>query len=157
MLKIALSSDERTSLTDKILSYLNKNNYEVSCFGAIADPATDTDWPLCSSAVAKAVASKKADLGIVCCHTGTGASIAANKVKGIRAALVADPETALGARIWNHANVLALSLKNTPLDQIEPILETFIHTPIDAGEAQNDWNVEQIERVNRLDKKNSDA
>jgi ribose 5-phosphate isomerase B len=71
------------------------------------------DWALASEAAARDVAEGRADSGIVACWTGTGASIAANKVAGLRAALCADAETARGARRWNDANVLALSLRTT--------------------------------------------
>lgn len=151
MTTIAFSSDEKTPLTDNIVNYLKKNSYEVILFGAVAEPPSETDWPLCSTAVAKAVAVGDANLGIVCCHTGTGATMVANKMRGIRAALVQDAETAVGARIWNHANVLGLSLKNTPLDKVEEILEAFIHTPIDQGEAVSDWNIVQIDRIKGLE------
>jgi RpiB/LacA/LacB family sugar-phosphate isomerase len=98
-------------------------------FGPVVDQE-ESDWPLVCSRVAEAVASGEADEGIVCCWTGTGASIAANKVPGIRAALVHDAETALGARIWNHANVLALSLRATPIPVMREILEAWYGTPL---------------------------
>jgi ribose 5-phosphate isomerase B len=103
--------------------------------------------------VAEAVAAGAADEGIVCCWTGTGASIAANKVPGIRAALVGDAETARGARIWNHANVLALSLRATPVPVMREILDAWFETSVLEGEAQSVWNRQQIDRIKRLEEK----
>jgi ribose 5-phosphate isomerase B len=103
--------------------------------------------------VAEAVARGEADEGIVCCWTGTGASIAANKVPGVRAALVHDAETARGARLWNHANVLALSLRATPIPIAKEILDAWLSTPTTEGEAQSEWNRQQIERIRKLEEK----
>ena len=89
----------------------------------------------------------------MCCWTGTGASIATNKVPGVRAALVGDAETARGARIWNHANVLALSLRATPIPVMREILEAWFDTSVSEGEAQSPWNLRQIERIRQLEEK----
>jgi ribose 5-phosphate isomerase B len=89
----------------------------------------------------------------VCCWTGTGAGIAANKVPGIRAALCHDAETAKGARIWNHANVLALSLRATSIPIAKEILDAWFGTPVTEGEAQSEWNRQQIERIEQLEKR----
>ena len=110
---MALASDERTSLTDFLIRDLERRGHEVLRFGAIAENDPEGDWPLSTRNAAAAVARGDASEAIVCCWTGTGASIAANKVVGIRAALCGDTETAKGARIWNHANVLVLSLRST--------------------------------------------
>ena len=80
--------------------------------GALNDDERD-DWAWCSEAAARDVADGRAEQAIVCCWTGTGASMAANKVAGVRAALCGDAQTAAGARRWNDANVLALSLRTT--------------------------------------------
>jgi ribose 5-phosphate isomerase B len=103
--------------------------------------------------VAETVAAGEADEGMVCCWTGTGASIAANKVPGIRAALVHDAETARGARVWNHANVLALSLRATPIPVMREILDAWYETSFSEGEAQSDWNRQQIDRIRQLEGK----
>ena len=84
---------------------------------------------------------------------GYRASIAANKVPGIRAALAHDAETARGARIWNHANVLTLSLRSTPIPIMHEILDAWFNTPVSEGEAQSDWNREQIDRIRQLEEK----
>jgi ribose 5-phosphate isomerase B len=122
-------------------------------FGPLAPNDPDTDWPLVASCVAEAVARGEANEGIVCCWTGTGASIAANKVPGIRAALVHDAETARGARIWNHANVLALSLRATSIPLAREILDAWFATSTSKGEAQSEWNLAQIERIRQLERK----
>ena len=151
-MRTAVGSDEKSELTDALVAELEKRGYEVVAFGPVAGQE-ESDWPLVCSRVAEAVAAGEADEGIVCCWTGTGASIAANKVPGIRAALVHDAETARGARIWNHANVLALSLRATPIPVMREILDAWSNTPVSDGEAQSDWNRQQIDRIRQLEEK----
>jgi ribose 5-phosphate isomerase B len=146
-MKIAIGSDERTHLTDMLAEELKKRGHELILFGPLAENDPDVDWPLTSSKVGQAVASGEADEGIVCCWTGTGASIAANKVPGIRAALCHDAETARGARIWNRANVLALSLRATPEAIAKEILDAWFSTPY----SEDEWNRQQIERIKQLE------
>lgn len=146
-MRIALSSDERTELTDFLVRELEARGHTVLRFGAIAEGDPEVDWPLASSKAARVVARGEADEGIVCCWTGTGASIAANKVRGIRAALCHDAETARGARIWNHANVLALSLRATSIPVAKEILDAWFSTPYST----DDWNQQQIARVRELE------
>jgi ribose 5-phosphate isomerase B len=152
-MRIAVGSDERTHLTDMVIEDLKNRGYELILFGPLVENDPDVDWPLTSSKVAQTVANGKADEGIVCCWTGTGASIAANKVPGIRAALCHDAETARGARIWNHANVLALSLRATPEAIAKEILDAWFTTPY----SEDEWNRQQIERIKRLDAGKSSA
>jgi ribose 5-phosphate isomerase B len=85
-------------------------------------------WPAVARLVAETVAKGDAEEGILCCWTGTGVSIAANKVPGIRAALCEDAETARGARLWNDANVLCLSLRRTSEVIAQEILEAWFST-----------------------------
>ncbi len=108
---IALGADEDTHLVTAIRLHLEERGHTVQLFGAAAGKAEP--WAVTAVAVAESVARGQHELGIVCCWTGTGVSIAANKVTGIRAALCADAETARGARKWNDANVVALSLRKT--------------------------------------------
>src|SRR5437762_5945764 len=110
-MRIAVSSDEHTRLVDVVLEELAKRGHEVEYVGAAG--GSEADWPAVTLEAASRVADGKADEAVVMCWTGTGASIAANKVAGVRAALCQDAETARGARVWNHANVLALSLRAT--------------------------------------------
>ena len=117
--------------------------------GALAEGESEIDWPLTSSRVAEAVVSGAVDEGIVCCWTGTGASIAANKVAGVRAALCGDAETARGARIWNAANVLALSLRATSEAVAKEILEAWFST----APGDDEWNKRQIARIRALDER----
>ena len=154
-MRTAVGSDEKSELTDALVAELEKRGHEVVAFGPVAGDheEEESDWPLVCGRVAEAVAAGEADEGIVCCWTGTGASIAANKVPGIRAALVHDAQTARGARVWNHANVLALSLRATPIPVMREILEAWLGTPVSEGEAQSAWNRRQIDRIRRLEEK----
>jgi ribose 5-phosphate isomerase B len=106
---------------------LARRGHEVSAHGALA-PGDRADWAWASQAAAEEVADGRADMGVVCCWTGTGASIAANKVPGIRAALCTDAQTAAGARRWNDANVLALSLRTTSEAVLGEILDSWFES-----------------------------
>ena len=108
-MKLAVGSDEKTHLTQSVIEALKERGHDLLLFGPL--DADNQPWPQVASAVAEAMVGGKADEGILFCWTGTGVSIAANKVPGIRAALCADAETARGARRWNDANVLCLSLR----------------------------------------------
>jgi ribose 5-phosphate isomerase B len=150
-MRIAIGSDEANELTAALIAELEKRGHQVIPFGPLTPNDPDVDWPLVSCHVAEAVARGQVDEGIVCCWTGTGASIAANKVPGIRAALVHDAETTRGARIWNHANVLALSLRATSIPVMREILDTWFATSSSEGEAQSEWNLQQIQRIRDLE------
>ncbi len=152
-MKIALGSDEANELTAFLIEELGKRGHSIVLRGPIDPADPDVDWPLTASHAAELVAHGEADEGIVCCWTGTGASIAANKVPGIRAALCHDAETARGARIWNHANVLALSLRATSIPIAKEILDAWFGTSVDEGEAQSEWNLRQIERVKHIEER----
>jgi ribose 5-phosphate isomerase B len=125
-MKIAVGSDERNHLTDIIVADLERRGHEVVLLGPLA--GEEQSWSVVAQAVAERVASGEADEGVVCCWTGTGVSIAANKVPGVRAALVDDPQTAEGARKWNDANVLALSLRRTSEVMSKEILDAWFGT-----------------------------
>ncbi len=150
-MRIAIGSDEATELTAFLIKELQARGHTPIPIGPLASDDPDTDWPITSQRVAAMVARGEADEGIVCCWTGTGASIAANKVRGIRAALCHDAETARGARIWNHANVLALSLRATSIPIAKEILDAWFNTSTTEGEAQSDWNLRQIERLRQIE------
>lgn len=111
-------------MTQAIDAWLRERGHVVVHFGALRE-GDDDAWTSMADATAQAVASGAADFGIVCCWSGTGASIAANKVSGVRAALCADAVTAQDARTWNDANVLALSLRATSGDAAREILAAF--------------------------------
>jgi ribose 5-phosphate isomerase B len=123
-MQIALGSDLRNELTDALEKMLRERGHRVSLHGAL--DSGDDSWPHAARAVGEAVTEGRADYGIVCCWTGTGASIAANKVRGVRAALCYDAQTAAGARKWNDANVLALSLRATSVPVGEEILDAWL-------------------------------
>src|ERR671938_746743 len=123
-MRVAVSSDERTGVADAVLAELRARGHEPVPHGALADGERD-DWAWASEAAARDVADGRADQAVVCCWTGTGASIAANKVEGIRAALCGNAPTAEGARRWNDANVLALSLRATSEAQLGEILDAW--------------------------------
>lgn len=128
-MRVALGTDERSALSDALAGALRAKGHVVI---AVADPLP---WPEAGRAVGDAVAEGRADRGVVCCWTGTGVSIAANKVPGIRAALCTDAVTAEGARRWNDANVLALSVRLvTPAVGAE-ILDAFLTVEADDGES----------------------
>jgi ribose 5-phosphate isomerase B len=123
--RISIAADELTGVADAIATELQKRGHEVIPHGALADSERD-DWAWASEAAARDVAEGRADGAVIGCWTGTGASIAANKVAGVRAALCADAETARGARRWNDANVLALSLRATSQAELEEILDAWL-------------------------------
>ena len=150
-MRIAIGSDSATELTQALKSEVEKRGDELLVFGPLAIGEADRDWPLVAADVARAVSGGKADEGIVCCWSGTGVSIAANKIPGIRAALVGDGETARCARIYNHANVLALSLRATTVPIMREILDAWFGTPVTSGQAQSAWNREQVARVSQME------
>jgi ribose 5-phosphate isomerase B len=150
-MKISIGSDIATELTQALKLELERRGHTLLAFGPLTIGETNRDWPLVAGDVARAVADGSADEGIVCCWTGTGVAIAANKIDGIRCALAADAETARGARIYNHANVLALSLRATPVPVMKEILNAWFSTPIASGDAQSEWNKEQVARVGMLE------
>jgi ribose 5-phosphate isomerase B len=114
-----------TGIAPLIREELERRGHETLPHGALADDERD-DWAWASEAAARDVAEGRAEQGVIACWTGTGASIAANKVGGIRAALCGDAETARGARRWNDANVLALSLRSTSAAELAEILDAWL-------------------------------
>src|SRR5207248_711579 len=127
-MRIVFGTDEPTALTESITSALGEMGHDVVI---VADGEA---WPAVGRAVGEAVAGGSADRGVVCCWTGTGVSMAANKVDGVRAALCTDAETARGARRWNDANVLALGLRLTSPEVARELLDAFLTTPVDDTE-----------------------
>ena len=123
-MRISVAADERAGIADAVVDELRKRGHDVVTHGALDDAERD-DWAWASEAAARDVADGRADQAVVCCWTGTGASIAANKVEGIRAALCGDAPTAEGARKWNDANVLALSLRATSEAELQEILDAW--------------------------------
>ena len=123
-MKISVAADERTGVAEAVLDQLRDRGHEPIAHGALNEEERD-DWAWASEAAARDVAAGRAEQAIVCCWTGTGASIAANKVPGIRAALCLDAQTADGARRWNDANALANSLRATSEAELGEILDAW--------------------------------
>lgn len=142
-MKIAVGSDERTHLTDFVIEELKKKGIELELHGPLA--GEPIQWAEIAEKVAERVADGACDQGILFCWTGTGVSMAANKVPGIRAALCADAETARGARRWNDANVLAMSLRLTSPIVAKEILESWFSTDVEKEEIPNIERVKAIE------------
>lgn len=122
-----MAADERTGVAETLVEELRRRGHDTVAHGALADGERD-DWAWASEAAARDVAEGRVEQGVVCCWTGTGASIAANKVPGVRAALCGDAETARGARRWNDANVLALSLRATSPAVLSEILDAWLES-----------------------------
>jgi ribose 5-phosphate isomerase B len=125
VMRVAFGTDEHTEVSEAVQAELARLGHDVIVLGDGAP------WTEVGRLVGEAVAGGHADRGVVCCWTGTGVSIAANKVNGVRAALCTDAETARGARRWNDANVLALGLRLTSPPVAKEMLETFFATPFD--------------------------
>jgi len=157
-MRISVAADEPVGIAGELTASLRRRGHEVLLHGALAAPegqASDLsagadereDWAWASEAAARDVAEGRAEQAIVCCWTGTGASIAANKVRGVRAALCADAVTAAGARRWNDANVLALSLRATSQAQLQEILDAWFagEPSTDADDRANIAHIREIE------------
>ena len=127
-MRIAFGTDEHTPLTEAIVDHLRSAGHDVDVV-ADGDP-----WPDVGRRVGEAVAGGDVERGVVCCWTGTGVSIAANKVPHVRAALCTDAETAKGARKWNDANVLAFGLRLTSPSVAAEMLSAFLETEPDESE-----------------------
>src|ERR671930_1394699 len=144
-MKISVAADERTGVADAVVEELRRRGHDPLLHGALADGERD-DWAWASEAAARDVAEGRAEQGVVACWTGTGASIAANKVPGVRAALCADAETARGARKWNDANVLALSLRGTS----EAVLEEILDAWFDGAPSDDASDVENVRHLDEI-------
>src|SRR4051812_13925449 len=134
-MRVVLGSDEKTPLTDAVAADLRARGADVELVGPPA--GENTQWPDVGRAVGERVAHGEADTGVLFCWTGTGASIAANKVRGVRAALCTDAATAGGARRWNDANVLVMGLRLTSPEVAREMLDAWFATEADPGEAAN--------------------
>jgi ribose 5-phosphate isomerase B len=146
-MRIAVAADEQVGVAGSVPEALRRRGHEPLVHGALAEGERD-DWAWASEAAARDVADGRAEQAIVCCWTGTGASIAANKVAGVRAALCADAATAEGARRWNDANVLALSLRTTSEAELAEILDAWFGAG-PSGEADDRDNVAHLGSIER--------
>ena len=146
-MKISVGSDEKATLADFVVEELKRRGHTVTLSGPLKGEAMG--WPDVGEKVGLDVSGGRADQGVVFCWTGTGVTIAANKVPGVRAALCWDAETAKGARMWDDANVLAMSLRSTSPAVAKEILDSwFSNAPVKTG-----VDAELIERAKKLDSK----
>ncbi len=126
-----VGADDEGPVADAVVEELNARGHDVTVLER-------EQWPDVAQQVAEAVGSGEADQGVLFCWTGTGTSMAANKVPGVRAALVWDPWIAEGARKWNDANVLVMSLKRTTPETAKEIVDAWLGVEApDADEAAN--------------------
>lgn len=132
MKRIAVGSDAATTVTGAVMDHLRNQGMEVLPTGTLA--GSDATWVQVAVSVARTVVEGRADVGVLLCFTGTGVSIAANKVRGARAALCGDAETARGARRWNDANILVMSYRSASNTVAREILDAFMSTAVDAEE-----------------------
>lgn len=144
-MKIALGSDSKTYLTDFVIRDLKKRGHKIGLFGTLRK-GKKVPWPKVGQEVAEAVASGKYNQGILFCWTGTGVSIAANKIPGIRAALSFDAKTAEGARKYNDANVLVMSLRLTSEDTAKEMLDAWF---VNKFNKKKQNRIEMIRKIER--------
>ena len=144
-MQISVAADELTGVAGAVVEQLRRRGHDPIVHGALSDDERD-DWAWASEAAARDVAEGRAEQAVVCCWTGTGASIAANKVHGVRAALCGDAETARGARKWNDANVLALSLRSTSEAMLDEILDGWFEAE-PSREADDVANVRHVDEI----------
>ncbi|MGI5274079.1 RpiB/LacA/LacB family sugar-phosphate isomerase [Nonomuraea sp. CA-218870] len=144
-MRISVAADSLDGVAERVVTALRRRGHEVISHGALAGGERD-DWAWASESAARDVAEGRADQAVVCCWTGTGASIAANKVPGVRAALCVDAYTADGARKWNDANVLALSLRLTSDVVLDEILDAWLEgaPSTDASDRANVAHLDEI-------------
>lgn len=145
-MKIVISSDEYFPIIDTLLSIVKEMEHEVRYFGPRKGD-TSQDWTEVTLKAIHEIKEGHSDEGIILCWTGTGCTLIANKVPGIRAALCVDAETAKGARIWNHANVLGLSLRLTS----DPILKEILNAWFNTSYSTDEWNLRQIARIQQAE------
>jgi ribose 5-phosphate isomerase B len=145
-MRVSIAADDLIGIAEELGGLLRERGHEVTAVHGALNDAERDDWAWASAAAARDVVEGRADQAVICCWTGTGASIAANKVPGVRAALCADAVTAEGARRWNDANVLALSLRATSLAVLAEILDAwFAASPSDdPGDAANIAHLSEV-------------
>jgi ribose 5-phosphate isomerase B len=146
-MRISVSADEDVGVAGIVVRELELRGHQVIAHGVLADGERE-DWAWASEAAARDVAEGRSEQAVVCCWTGTGASIAANKVRGVRAALCLDAPTAEGARRFNDANALALSLRTTSEALLREILDAWFSTG--PSESEDDRaNVSRLAQIER--------
>ena len=144
-MRIAAGSDEATTVTRATVDFLRSSGHDVVEYGPLSD--RDGSWVSVAEDVARAVAEKECDVGLLFCFTGTGVSIAANKVPGARAALCVDAETARGARRWNDANILVLSYRLASNTVAKEIASAFLSEDFDEADRPLIEELHQLEQA----------
>ena len=144
-MRIAVAADERVGVAEALVAELERRGHDVLPHGALSAEERD-DWAWAAAAAARDVAEGRAEQAVVCCWTGTGASIAANKIPGVRAALCGDAATATGAKRWNDANALALSLRSTSEAELAEILDAWFGSGA-SDEEEDRANVAHLARL----------
>lgn len=142
-MKLVVATDEKTHLTNSVVSYLKRKGYELTLLGDLIDKKKRWKWVDIGVEAAKKVVKRKVDYGILFCWSGTGICMAANKVKGARAVLCWDAETARLARKWDDANILCMSLRATSETVAKEIIDAFLSTEFDE---------ENLNQAHKLDK-----
>src|SRR5882724_5347621 len=137
-MRIAFAADDENSTTRAVVEFLEREH-------SVFRPTESDAWPELGAAVGQAVVDGRADFGVVMCWTGTGTAIAANKVPGVRAALAWEAWIAEGARKWNDANVLALSLKRLAPDVAVECVQAFL-----SVEAEDPEETPSIDKIRDL-------
>lgn len=146
-MNIVVSSDEYSPLIDLLVEEVKQRGHEVRYFGPTKGEKSP-DWTDVTLLAVDEIRKGWAEQAIILCWTGTGCTLIANKIPGIRAALCIDAETAKGAKIWNHANVLGLSVRTTSSAILKEILAAWFDTPYSTDE----WNLVQINRIKQIEK-----
>ncbi len=143
---IALGCDHGgINLKNAIIKYLKNNNIEYKDFGCYTDDSVD--YPIYAYKVAKSITSKECDLGILCCGTGIGISIAANKVKGIRAAVVSNEFGAEMTRRHNNSNILCMGGRVTTEEDAVKFADIFLNTPFSEDEERHTRRVQMLKDI----------
>lgn len=148
-MKIAISSDAFHPIIDQLIREVESRGHQVLYYGPQTE-CEEQDWTTVTRKAVQEIQRENADEAVVLCWTGTGCTILANKFPGIRAALCVDGETAKGARIYNHANVLGLSLRLISSDTLQEILDKWFSTPFSTDA----WNLSQIKKLETVEKGN---
>jgi len=128
-MKILITSDEKTTLTDSVVQYLKEKGHEIVLHGALVEK--NDRWAEIGKEAAEKIIRGEVDTGILFCWSGTGICMAANKVKGVRAALCWDEETVRLARKWDDANALCMSLRYTSDIEAKKMLDAWLKTKFD--------------------------
>ncbi len=129
-MKIVVAADERTTLTDFVIDYLKLQGHQLILVGALGSPSSDR-WVEIGKQAALMVAEGKVERGILFCSSGTGICMAANRIKGVRAALCWTKKIARLARKWDNANILCLALLSTKAEEAQEIIDAFLSAPFD--------------------------